>query len=56
MGTLSEMFWFCDENKVPTETDMADTYSYISKNKNLLKFRKKIKKLRKEKENQSYGR
>ena len=48
MGSLSEAFWFCDEKKVPTEINMAHTYSYISKTKDLLKFRKAILKLRKE--------
>lgn len=49
MGTVSEMFWFCDEKKVPTDDDMANNYSYISKNKSLLESRKIILKLRKEK-------
>jgi len=55
MGSLSQVFWFINEPKVPSEKEMAHHYSHISKTPELMALRRECLKDKKVRENKKEG-
>ena len=48
MGRLSQLFWFFDEEKMPTEAELKHNYSHLSITPEIKRLRRKIRRERKE--------
>ena len=44
MGRLSELFWYINADKVPSENDMRNRYAYIEKSGALTTIRNEVRK------------